>query len=244
MKLTVIGCWGGYPRVNEASAGYLLEKDGFHLLLDCGSGVLSLLPNYLPVKQLDAVILTHYHADHIADIGVLQHALLIQSYLTEVKTPLPIYGHPFAEEAFKQLTYKDITTGIGYDPTKPLEIGPFTIHFLETNHSVPCFALRIEADGKSLVYTGDSAYTDAFIDFVRDADLLLSECNFYDGMDGSTAGHMNSKDAATIAAKGNVKQLVLTHLPHFGDVEKLPQEAKKYFSGPVHLAKKGQVWNI
>ncbi|MFS8650591.1 MAG: MBL fold metallo-hydrolase, partial [Caldibacillus sp.] len=155
-----------------------------------------------------------------------------------------IYGHPFAEEAFKQLTYKDITTGIGYDPTKPLEIGPFTIHFLETNHSVPCFALRIEADGKSLVYTGDSAYTDAFIDFVRDADLLLSECNFYDGMDGSTAGHMNSKDAATIAAKGNVKQLVLTHLPHFGDVEKLPQEAKKYFSGPVHLAKKGQVWNI
>lgn len=244
MQLRVIGCWGGYPKVNEASSAYLLEHDGFHLLLDCGSGVLSLLPNYLPLKQLDAVILTHYHADHVADIGVLQHALLVQSYLNELNLPLPIYGHTFDEEAFAKLTYKNVTLGKPYDPEQSLEIGPFSVTFMRTEHSVPCFAMRIEADNQSLVYTGDSAFKEEMIDFVKGCDLLLSECNFYDGMDAAPVGHMNSKDVGIIAEKGAVKQLVLTHLPHFGDVKKLPIEVKKYFSGPVSLAERGQLYQI
>jgi ribonuclease BN (tRNA processing enzyme) len=82
LKLTIIGPWGGYPKVNEASAGYILEHDGFNLLIDCGSGVLSKLQQYIKPTDLDACIISHYHPDHNADIGVLQHALLIDMYLT------------------------------------------------------------------------------------------------------------------------------------------------------------------
>lgn len=80
MKLTVIGHWGGYPKMGEASSGYLLEHKGFKLLVDCGSAVLSQLQYYLKPTELDAVIVSHYHPDHVADIGVLQHALLIGKY--------------------------------------------------------------------------------------------------------------------------------------------------------------------
>ncbi len=93
MKLTVIGHWGGYPKAGEASSGYLLEHDGFKLLVDCGSGVLSFLQNHLTVTDLDAVLISHYHPDHVADIGVLQHALLIQYFLGKSKGTLPVYAH-------------------------------------------------------------------------------------------------------------------------------------------------------
>lgn len=71
MNLTPVGIWGGYPKANEATSAFLLEYEGFHCLIDCGSGVLASLQNFLPLAQLDAVVLTHYHADHIADIGSL-----------------------------------------------------------------------------------------------------------------------------------------------------------------------------
>ena len=75
MKLTVIGYWGGFPAAEGASSAYMIEKEGFTLLLDMGSGALMTLQKYKKASELDAVILSHYHADHIADIGVLQHAL-------------------------------------------------------------------------------------------------------------------------------------------------------------------------
>lgn len=244
MKLTIIGCWGGYPKVNEASAGYLLEHEGFHLLIDCGSGVLSKLPNFLPVEKLDAVILSHYHEDHIADIGVLQHARLIQSIVGGKLKTLPIYGHPFDENAFSKLTFKDITVGKAYDGQNPLTIGPFHIQFERTIHPAICFAMRIECDGKVLVFTGDTVYKDEYISFVKDCDLLLSECNFYQGMDGKEAGHMNSEEVGRLAAEGNVKKLVLTHLPQFGQVEKLVVEAEQFYHGPVFLAKYGETYEL
>ena len=82
MKITVIGFWGGYPAKNEASSGYLLEYGDYRILLDCGSGVLSELQNHMRPEELHAVVLSHYHPDHIADVGVLQHALLIQQLLS------------------------------------------------------------------------------------------------------------------------------------------------------------------
>src|SRR5699024_11760470 len=83
---------GGYPAQNKASSVYIIEKDGFIIVLDMGSGALSKLPNYVDIGDIDAVILSHYHTDHIADVGVLQHAKLIQYYTTDNDTILPIYG--------------------------------------------------------------------------------------------------------------------------------------------------------
>jgi ribonuclease BN (tRNA processing enzyme) len=236
MKLTVIGFWGGYPKRNEASSGYLLEHEGYHLLIDCGSGVLSMMQNLIEPEQLDAVILSHYHPDHIADIGVLQHARLIQGFLGKSFGTLPVYGHTLDKPEFEKLTYKNITEGINYDPNHSVNIGPFNINFLQTNHPVPCYAMRIEADGKVLVYTGDTSFIKELIHFSTEADLLLCECNFYGNQNGQNAGHMNSFDAGTLANEARVKNLILTHLPHYGELEQLITEAKTKYDGPIALA--------
>ncbi|HLR73952.1 MAG TPA: MBL fold metallo-hydrolase, partial [Virgibacillus sp.] len=133
MKLTVIGCWGGYPAPGEATSAYLIEKDNFSLLMDAGSGSLAQLQNHKHVLEIDAIILSHYHQDHIADIGVMQYAWLTQSYVNETDEILPIYGHTEDEEGFSKLTH-DFTEGIAYDPDETLVIGPFSISLLKTKH--------------------------------------------------------------------------------------------------------------
>lgn len=241
MKLTIVGFWGGYPKMNAASTGYLLEHEGFQLMLDFGSGVLAKLQNYIQPEELDAVVLSHYHPDHVADIGVLQHARLIQGFLGNKSPQLPIYGHTQDKHEFAKLTYKNITKGVAYDPAAKLEVGPFTISFTPAVHPVPCYAMRIEAGGKALVYTADTSFKEEFIPFVSGADVLLSECNFYGNQDGKGAGHMNSYDNGKLAKEAGVKQLVLTHLPHYGEIDQLAAEASTLYPGQITLASEGLV---
>jgi len=239
MKVTIIGHWGGYPKADEASSGYLVEHEGFHLLLDCGSGVLSKLQKTIQPEMLNGVIISHYHPDHIADIGVLQHARLIKGFLGKKVECLPIYAHSLNEQEFSKLTYKDITKGIAYQSGKVLRVGPFSIRFLKTNHPVDCYAMRLEAGGHSLVYTADTSFKEEFISFSQEADLLLCECNFYGHQDGKNAGHMTSFDGGDLAQAAKVKQLVLTHLPHYGDLVQLKEEAATRFDGSILLAQYG-----
>lgn len=241
MKVTVIGHWGGYPAAGGASSAYVVEKDGFVLLVDVGSAALSKLQKYYDVMDVDAVIISHYHADHIADVGVLQHARLVHSYVTERDDILPIYGHTEDPEAFEKLSH-DFTEGRPYNPKESLEIGPFTITFLKTAHSVPCYGMRITDGETTVVYTADTAYQEEWIDFADKADLLITDCNFYENQDGSEAGHMNSKEGSTIAFRAQVKELLLSHLPQFGDQHQLVEEAKNYYDGPIHLAEEGFIW--
>ncbi|AZV41627.1 hypothetical protein BAOM_1016 [Peribacillus asahii] len=239
MKITVIGFWGGYPAKNEASSGYLLEYEDYRVLLDCGSGVLAQLQNHLKPEELDAVVLSHYHPDHVADIGVLQHALLIQQMLGSKQKTLPIYGHSLDQIEFNKLSYKNITKGIAYSTEKPVQIGPFTFRFMKTNHPAPCFAMRIEAGGDTLVYTGDTTYMDELAEFASEANVLLCESNFYSdtNTDPSKAGHMTAREAGMIAEKANVQLLILTHLPHYGDHQQLKKEAGEVFMREIALAK-------
>ncbi|MBD1380681.1 MBL fold metallo-hydrolase [Metabacillus arenae] len=241
MKVTVVGYWGGFPGKNEATSGYLFESGGYHLLVDCGSAVLSQLQNYIEPEKLDAVILSHDHHDHTADIGPLQFARLIATYLGKSTTQLPIYAHQNSG-LLTELTYKQATVGHTYYPAKSLQIGPFQITFLLTKHPVECYAMRI-SDGKhTIVYTADSSYKEEFVPFTKGADLLLCECNFYGDQDGSSAGHMNSVNAATIAQKAGAGQLILTHLPHYGDINQLVTEAGEIFKGSIQLAQSGLTW--
>jgi ribonuclease BN (tRNA processing enzyme) len=241
MKLTVIGYWGGYPAADGATSAYLLKKDNFTLLIDAGSGSLSKLQNYTTVSNLNAAILSHYHHDHVADIGVLQYAKLVQHYTMGASKILPIYGHTEDEMGFNRLTH-DYTKGVAYDPNKRLEIGPFTITFQKTTHPVPCFGMRI-TDGKHVVvYTADTSYMEAWINFAKNADLLITDCNFYADQDGSMAGHMTSKESGIIASRANAAALILSHLPQYGDHQQLIQEAKGEYSGSIQLAGEGLTW--
>lgn len=241
MKLTVIGFWGGYPEKGEATSCYVLEHEGFSLMLDCGSGALSRLPYYKKTEEIDAVVLSHYHHDHIADIGVLQYNFLIQNSLQNADRKLPLYGHMEDREAFDRLSHH-ATEGRDFNPSKTLETGPFQIDFLKTQHPVPCYGMKI-TDGKHvIVYTADTAFSEDWIPFCEDADLLVAECSFYGNQDGRDYGHMNSRQAAEIAERANVKELILSHLPHFGVHRHLKEDAGQRFRGKIRLAEEGLIW--
>lgn len=242
MKVTVIGCWGGYPKAGEATSGYLFQNGQYNLLVDCGSGVLSNLQKFINVENLDAVILSHYHYDHTADIGPLQYARLIKGRLGNTLRPLNIYG-PFEDsQDFEKLTMNDITLGFGYGEEDELILGPFGIKFCRTKHPVQSYAVKIYDESGCIVYTGDSSYFKELADFAKGADLIICECNLYRGQDGSSAGHMNSSDAADIAEEAGASHLLLTHLPQYGNIHELEEDASKKFEGSVELAQQG--WSI
>lgn len=244
MKVTPIGIWGGYPKANEATSSFLLEHEDFYCLIDCGSGVLSSVQNYLPLSEIDAVVLTHYHADHIADIGSLQYSRLIQFYLNEAPKQLPIYGHTEDAEHFAKLTYKEQTKGIPIEADKTMSIGPFTVEFCPTAHPVYCLALKFSVDGKSIVFTADTEWHEPLVHFSKGTDLLVSEANLHEEHIGVSPGHMGGSEAGRLAYLANVKQLLLTHLPLHGDTDSILTAAKQTFSGQTEIAVVGKTYNI
>ncbi|WP_088809130.1 MULTISPECIES: MBL fold metallo-hydrolase [Listeria] len=238
MELTVFGHWGGYPLANDGTSSYLLSEGDFHLLIDVGASAVSIMQNDIHPNDLDAVIISHFHPDHVADVGILQHVRLLSDM--ENKPPvLPIYAHKEDARGYSYLDMEGVSKAHEYRANEELKVGPFQIRFLKTIHPVPCYAMRFEANGKVLVYTADSAYQEAFIPFAKDADLLITDTNFYQDMAGKSKVHMASVEAGKVAQEAGVKMLLLSHLPQKGNLEELKNEAESVFSGDTKLAEKG-----
>ncbi|CEG24187.1 Ribonuclease BN [Planococcus massiliensis] len=244
MKITTIGIWGGYPNKNEATSSFLIEEEGFRCLVDCGSGVLAAVQNYTELKDLDAAIISHYHPDHIADIGVLQHAAMVGMQLKEWQTPFPIYAHNRDPEMFAALSYKGVTEGKVIEADQPLQLGPFEVAFCETIHPVYCLAMKFTANGKSVVFTADTEWKDDLIEFSRGADLLVCESNLYEKYRGIIKGHLSGKQAGELAERAGAKQLRLTHLPQYGELGEILEAARSSFSGDTEFAEIGAVYEI
>lgn len=229
MKLTVLGYYGGYPTKGVGTSAYLIESEGFHLLLDAGSGSLLALEKYVDPIKLDAVLISHYHHDHIADLGVLQFTRLLKKDEHGNKPHLlPIYCHDEDKDSFAKMTFENVSQGIAYTKEPELTIGPFKTEHMKTIHPVPCYAFRIteEKTGKALVFTADSGYKKDFIAFSTKADLLLADSNFFRGMENHSV-HMTAKECGRIAARAGVQNLMLTHLPQKGDLNQLVAEARE-----------------
>lgn len=244
MKLTALGVWGGYPTRDAGTTSYLLQsEEGFNLLLDAGSRAVTELEHELSPNDLDAIILSHYHEDHIADLGALRQYRQLQTVKPEV---LPIYGHQENEYEFSKLSLENVSEGIAYDVENGTSVGPFDIQFLKTVHPVICYAMRIveKATGQVLIYTGDTGYFAELVDFSKDADILLADVYFFKDK-AKMPNHLSSVEAGEIAAQANVKKLILTHLPQVGDLQVLREEAQEAAGNiPVDLAQPHMKWTV
>ncbi len=234
MKITIIGCWGGFPSVGEATSGYLIEHDNYKLLLECGSGVVSSLQKKIDLGNLDAVVITHYHYDHCCDIGPLQYARQIKTQLGQINYPLPIYAPK--GDFFELLKWDEYTFGQAFNETSILNLGPLEVSFIKNVHPVEAYSVKIKFDNKIVSFTSDTSYFNDLSNFFYGSHLLISECSFYSNMDGTKAGHLNSSQAGMLAEKANVKKLVLTHLPHFGNLNDLILQAQENYKGETILA--------
>lgn len=249
MKLTALGVWGGYPYKDAGTTAYLLTSNsGFNLMIDAGSRAVTELEHEVSPLCIDAVIVSHYHQDHIADLGVLRQyrQLWPKTDPDWDSAILKIYGHNEDTHEFQNLTLDGVSEGIAYDVNGVQKIGPFDITFTKTVHPIICYAMRIteRKTGQTLVFTGDTGWFNGLVDFSKDADMLLADVYFFSDK-SNMPNHLSSLEAGRIAREAKVKQLVLTHLPQFGDLEQLRQETADEAQGvPTDLATPHKTWDF
>ncbi|KUO66988.1 MAG: MBL fold metallo-hydrolase [Gracilibacter sp. BRH_c7a] len=241
MRITVLGCWGAYPQPGEATSGYLLQTDKHNILLDCGSGVLANLFKFINKEDLDAAIISHFHHDHSADIGCLQYASKFAMVFKKRDVPLPIYANTKSNR-FADLTYEEYTVGKEISPNISLDLDGLKVSFRETVHREYNLAMRLEYEGKVLIYTGDLGPETDLASFCTGADLIICETSLFEHESGLFPGHMTTRETAEMAQKAGAKKLILTHFPHVGNIRTMPTEAAKYFTGIIHLAEINKVF--
>ncbi|QQK74618.1 MBL fold metallo-hydrolase [Salicibibacter cibarius] len=245
MKITPLGIWGAYPPANGATSAFLIEEEGFRCLVDCGSGVLSALQTHIPLHELDALVITHYHPDHIADVGVLQHGVMIETMLDKRDRQLHVYAHANDEDQFSNLQYGKYMRATAISPQQTETIGPWHVDFCETDHPVYCLALKFtDQHGVSAVFTSDTAWTPNLLPFIKGSELLISEASTYHHMIDQIPGHLSGRQAGQLAHETGVERLVLTHLPQYGNINDLVAEAKDVFFGEVTLADPAKTYRV
>lgn len=244
MQLTVLGCYGPYPPAGGACSGYLVREGDYNLLIDCGNGVLSRLQEHLKFWQLDAVILSHLHADHYSDIMVMRYGLEIAFGKGLRSEPLPLYAPAEPPLEFERLPYKNAYAVNAVADGEELNLGPFSIKFKAGIHAVSSMAMRIESPAAVLVYSGDTEYSSGLVDLAQGADLFLCEANYLDAdILAGLPNHLSSDQAARIAASAGVKKLLLTHHHPERDPAASLAEAGKYFH-TVEPAREGKTLQI
>ncbi len=246
MRVTVVGCAGSFPGPSSPSSCYLVEHDGFALVLDLGNGALGALQRYASLDDIDAVALSHLHADHCLDLCSFY---VYRRYHPEGPRPrIPVYGPAGTADRMARAYDLPAQPGMNgefefrsYDA--PLRIGPFTVTVARVRHPVEAYGLRVEADGRSLVYSGDTGPTPALVDLARGVDVALFEASLLDGMEMPDV-HMTGRQAAELAAQADVGTLVLTHLVPWHDTEVLERQAREAFTGDLRLAASGMTIDL
>jgi ribonuclease BN (tRNA processing enzyme) len=241
--LTIIGCAGSFPGPDSPASCYLVEADGFRLLLDLGNGALGALQRFAPLDGIDAIVLSHLHGDHCLDMCA--YAVARQYDPRGPLPPLPVYGPPGTQErlsgCYPPGGAGTLTSSFRFTDLAPgtVEIGPLRVTADHVNHPVETFGLRLEHAGRTLAYSADTGETPALIRLARDADVLLCEASFLDGP-GQPAGiHLTAGQAGEHARRAGAGQLLLTHLVGWNDPRVTGDQASATFGGPVTLAATG-----
>jgi ribonuclease BN (tRNA processing enzyme) len=245
MKLTVLGSGTSVPRPDRGSPGYALEAGGRVIMLDLGPGSLrQLTAAGYAHDRVDAVVFSHFHPDHCAD---LVHFLFAAKYGPGYRRTEPV--RMIGPAGLKDL-HRALITAFGHwmepepgtvqwleflgtDP-QPIELGGVILRPGPVEHTPGALAWRVEAGGRSLAYSGDTDWSPDLMDLARGADLLIADAASPEGQ--KNAGHLMPSEAARLAAGAGVGRLLLTHFYPECDPDEAVAVARKYFDGPVEAA--------
>lgn len=248
MQLTVLGCYSPYAPANGACNGYLVQNDGLNFMLDCGHGAFAQLQKYINFRELHALIISHFHPDHYADIHAIRHAF--QGALRDGSrtNPLIVYApsepHAICEEIN---SWKEVFVTIPLEDAMLREnkFGDLKFGFFPTNHPMPCFGVTVNTKTEKFTYTSDTAWALDIIEQCAGSDVVLVEASLREvDIAYTNKGHLTAKQAGLLAQKSQAKKLILTHLWPEYNFNQLIREAEVSFDGPVELAEMGKMFII
>jgi len=246
MRLLVLGGCGGWPAAGQACSGYLIESEGFRLLIDPGYATLPRLLESAGAELIDAVLISHGHADHCADLHPLLRARALRD---DPSPPLPVFTLPKAVDRVLALdrpgmledSYK-LHEFAGGDK---FEIGPFRVDTWALPHSLPNAGIRLSTAEQTLAYTGDTGPSPDLESLARGADLYIAEATFPEHVPVDSAQYLSSAiQAAQVATEASVKHLVLTHLWPGTDPQAARQAATRAYDGTLTIAAPGLIVDI
>jgi ribonuclease BN (tRNA processing enzyme) len=265
VRITVLGKSPSWQDADGACSGYLVEENGACLLLDCGNGVFSKLRRYRDYTDVDAIVISHLHADHFLDLVPFAYAL---TYAPR-QQPVPVdrwpgtdeparpelHAPPGARECFRRVVgawgNEDLIENAfalrEYDPAEVLHAGPLTLRFQPVPHFVPTNAVEITsaANGAGrLTYSADTAPSDELCTFAQGTDLLLIEATLPRPERDGPRGHLTPLEAGEHGRRAGARRLVLTHLSDELDAAWAEAEAERAFGGPVEIAREGAVYDL
>jgi ribonuclease BN (tRNA processing enzyme) len=263
LQITVLGKSPAWQDADGACSGYLVQEDGYALVLDCGNGVFSKLRQHRDYVDVDAVLISHLHADHFLDLVPFSYAL---TYAPR-QQPVPVAGWPGtnsparpelyapagARETFRHITacwqsqelIESAFNMCEYDGSDELTAGPFRIRFCEVPHYIPTFAVEISTRaGARLTYSADCSPSDELVSFARHTDLLLIEATLPRPERTGKRGHLTPTEAGDHGHRAAAKRLVITHFSDELDRHWLEAQAAAAFGGEVELASGGAQYTV
>jgi ribonuclease BN (tRNA processing enzyme) len=246
LRLTVAGSSSSIPRIGRACSAYLVEDGGFRFTLDFGTGAFANMRQYADYHELDAVVISHMHADHFLDLIPLRYAMKYGAHRR--KTRLPLWTPPGGEAMLRMMTGAFASEGDDdflapfdvheFDPAKPLPLGDGTLRFAATTHYIDAYAIRYQRNGTSLTYSADTAPDQRVVDLARETNLFLCEATLLAGAieGGGVRGHSSAAEAAQMAADAGCERLVLTHYGENATPRDLDESARPIFGGAIVVA--------
>jgi ribonuclease BN (tRNA processing enzyme) len=254
MRLTVLGRSPASPNPGEACAGYLVEGGGSRVLLDVGPGVVAQLRVRHHPSELDAVVVSHMHADHMLDLVTLRYVYPWRALPAEER--LRVILPPGSADQILDLArgvgnarhFEDTFRLSEHDGSSPFTAAGLTLQPIPTAHYIPCWGFRVDGDGRRLAYTADTGPCDGLGDIAEAADLLLSEATLTsldeDAAPPERRGHLLPAEAGAAARNGGAGALLLTHLPVNGNAEWAHASASEAYGGPVEVAQPSRVYEV
>lgn len=244
MKLTVLGCSGSMPGPDSPASGYLIEADGYRLVLDLGHGAFGALQNYVDPADVDAIVISHLHADHCIDLTAYVVALRYGGEGFGMRGPerrIPLVGVPGTRDRL-EAAYDPLARKLGlhqlFSFATPAagELGPFRMSYAPVNHPTPTNAVRIEWKDRSLVYSADTGESAALVELAEGADAFLCEASVGRDEELIPDLHMTGRMAGEHADKAGVERLIVTHVPPWNSRQDAADDAAAAFHGPVEMA--------